>query len=153
MLTRLELDGFKTFRNFALDFQPFMVFIGPNGVGKTNLFDAITLLARLAEGNSLEEAMSHARGEPAELFTLYADGTRAERMQIAAELLLERESLGANGKPFAPTNTRLRYELTLERRGEGAHIVARVTFAVARVERQLGKRPHSNKGAQGVDRA
>ncbi|MCS6871799.1 MAG: AAA family ATPase [Anaerolineae bacterium] len=124
MLTRLELDGFKTFRNFALDFQPFMVFIGPNGVGKTNLFDAITLLARLAEGDSLEEAMSHARGEPAELFTLHADGTRAERMQIAAELLLERESLGANGKPFAPTNTRLRYELTLERRGEGAHIVA-----------------------------
>lgn len=124
MLTRLELDGFKAFRNFALDFQPFMVFIGPNGVGKTNLFDAITLLARLAEGDSLEEAMLHARGEPIELFTLYADGKRAERIQIAAEFLLDRESLGANGKPFTPTNTRLRYELTLEQRGEGAHIIA-----------------------------
>src|SRR5579863_6840387 len=41
MLTRLEIDGFKSFRNFAINFQPFQVLIGPNGVGKTNLFDAI----------------------------------------------------------------------------------------------------------------
>ncbi|MFQ3536140.1 MAG: AAA family ATPase [Aggregatilineales bacterium] len=124
MLTRLELDGFKTFRNFALDFQPFMVFIGPNGVGKTNLFDALMLLARLAEGALLEEAMLHTRGEPIELFTLYADGRRAERIHLAAEILLDREVIGANGKPFAPTNTRLRYELTIARRGERAHIAA-----------------------------
>lgn len=124
MLTRLEIDGFKAFRNFAMDFRPFMVFIGPNGVGKTNLFDAIMLLARLAEGDSLADAMLHARGEPLELFTLRADGSRAERIQLAAELLLDREVIGANDKPFAPTNTRLRYELTLERRGEGAHITA-----------------------------
>jgi predicted ATPase len=123
MLTRIELDGFKTFRNFALDCQPFMVFIGSNGVGKTNLFDAIALLARLAEGDSLEDAMLRARGEPLELFTLHADGSRAERMQLAAELLLDREVIGANDKPFTPTNTRLRYELTIERRGEGAHII------------------------------
>lgn len=124
MLTRIELDGFKTFRNFALDIQPFMVFIGANGVGKTNLFDAIALLAHLAKGDSLEEAMLHARGEPLELFTLHADGSRAERIQLAAEMLLDREIIGANGKPFKLTNTRLRYELTIERRGEGAHIVA-----------------------------
>ncbi|PJF34586.1 MAG: hypothetical protein CUN49_14930, partial [Candidatus Thermofonsia Clade 1 bacterium] len=112
MLTRLELDGFKAFRNFALNLQPFMVFIGPNGVGKTNLFDAIAFMARLAEGDSLEEAMLQARGEPLELFTLYADGSRAERIQLAAEILLDREVIGANGKPFELSNTRLRYELT-----------------------------------------
>ncbi|RMF52652.1 MAG: DUF2813 domain-containing protein [Chloroflexota bacterium] len=124
MLTRLELDGFKAFRNFALNLQPFMVFIGPNGVGKTNLFDAIAFMARLAEGDSLEEAMLQARGEPLELFTLYADGSRAERIQLAAEILLDREVIGANGKPFELSNTRLRYELTIERRGEDVHIAA-----------------------------
>lgn len=131
MLTRLELDGFKAFRDFALDFHSFMVFIGPNGVGKTNLFDAIVLMARLAAGDSLEEAMWQARGEPIELFTLFADGRRAERIQLAAEILLDREIVGANGKPFTPTNTRLRYELTIERRGEGAHIVAESLLPLA----------------------
>jgi AAA15 family ATPase/GTPase len=36
MLTRIEIDGFKTFRHFALDLEPFQVIVGPNGVGKSN---------------------------------------------------------------------------------------------------------------------
>ena len=63
MLTRLEINGFKSFHNFAFDFQPFQVFIGPNGVGKTNLFDAIVLLSHLASGHTLDEAF--ARASPA----------------------------------------------------------------------------------------
>ncbi len=45
MLTRLEINGFKSFDNFVINFQPFQVFSDPNGVGKTNLFDAAVLLS------------------------------------------------------------------------------------------------------------
>lgn len=49
MLTRIEIDGFKSFENFSVDLNPFTAIVGPNGSGKSNLFDAIRLLSRLAE--------------------------------------------------------------------------------------------------------
>ncbi len=41
MLTRIGIDGFKSFRDFKLDFPPFLVIIGRNAAGKSNLFDAM----------------------------------------------------------------------------------------------------------------
>ena len=41
MLTRLEVDGFKNFLNFSVDFGPFTCIAGRNGVGKSNIFDVI----------------------------------------------------------------------------------------------------------------
>lgn len=61
MLTRIEIDGFKSFRNFELDIPPFLVIIGRNAAGKSNLFDAIQLLSRLA-GEPVLEAAQHMRG-------------------------------------------------------------------------------------------
>lgn len=40
MLTRIEIDGFKTFQDFAIDLLPFTVVLGSNAAGKSNLFDA-----------------------------------------------------------------------------------------------------------------
>ena len=37
MLTRIEIDGFKTFEGFGIDLNPFMVILGPNASGKSNL--------------------------------------------------------------------------------------------------------------------
>jgi len=119
MLTRIEIDGFKSFHNFAVDIRPFQVFIGPNGVGKTNLFDAITLLANMAGDNMLEDAFRHNRGELSELFTLFPDGRRARSMSFAAEMLLDKTFIDDSGKPDDLTTTRLRYEVTIEARIEG----------------------------------
>ena len=41
MITQIELDGFKTFKDFKIELAPFQVIVGPNGVGKSNLFDAL----------------------------------------------------------------------------------------------------------------
>jgi AAA15 family ATPase/GTPase len=49
MLTQIEIDGFKTFKDFKVELAPFQVIVGPNGSGKSNLFDALQLLSRLAE--------------------------------------------------------------------------------------------------------
>ena len=48
MLTRLEADGFKNLIDFAVDFGPYTCIAGPNGVGKSNVFDAIHFLSLLA---------------------------------------------------------------------------------------------------------
>ena len=40
MLTRIEIDGFKTFEGFRLDLEPLTAVVGPNASGKFNLFDA-----------------------------------------------------------------------------------------------------------------
>ena len=88
MLTRIEIDGFKTFREFALDLQPFNVIAGTNASGKSNLFDAIQLLSRLAE-TDLRSAVSGLRGEQDEFFHRAPSGVTDERMRLAAEVLIE----------------------------------------------------------------
>ena len=59
MLTRIEIDGFKTFENQAIDLTPFTAIIGNNAAGKSNLFDAIQLLSHLAT-RDVAEAMRSA---------------------------------------------------------------------------------------------
>src|SRR5438552_19136524 len=49
MITQIEIDGFKTFKDFKVELAPFQVIVGPNGSGKSNLFDALHLLSRLAD--------------------------------------------------------------------------------------------------------
>ncbi|MFI6072759.1 AAA family ATPase [Actinoplanes sp. NPDC051343] len=58
MLTRIEIDGFKTFRDFALDLPPFLVLLGPNGAGKSNLSDALDFLSGLADESVLQAAQN-----------------------------------------------------------------------------------------------
>ena len=62
MITRIEIDGFKTFQDFSLDLAPLQVIVGANGAGKSNLFDALMLLSRLADSD-LHSAFQGMRGE------------------------------------------------------------------------------------------
>jgi predicted ATPase len=112
MLTQIEIDGFKTFRNFKVELAPFQVIVGPNGSGKSNLFDALQLLSRLAEMD-LYSAFQGLRGSAGELFTKYPDGQTSERMWIAVELLVDRKVCDDLGREFELAQTRLRYELEI----------------------------------------
>jgi predicted ATPase len=114
MLTRIEIDGFKTFRDFELDLEPFQVIVGPNGVGKSNLFDAMQLLARLTE-NDLWTAFQASRGEAEELFSLQPRGQPVDEMRFAVELLIESHVRDEWGRSEDLQDTRLRYELTIGR--------------------------------------
>src|SRR5215203_1075691 len=87
MLTRLEIDGFKTFERFELDLAPFLAIVGPNASGKSNLFDAIQFLRRVTD-EGLSAAVKDARGELADLFRRRGDGTSVDRIALAVEVLL-----------------------------------------------------------------
>ena len=62
MLTRLQIKGFKNLVDVDVRFGPFTCAAGCNGVGKSNLFDAICFLGSLARMPLLEAAQS-VRGE------------------------------------------------------------------------------------------
>jgi predicted ATPase len=122
MITRIEIDGFKSFHQFAMDLRPFQVIIGPNGVGKSNLFDALMLLARLANGDSLFDAFKGSRGSVLEQFSLLEDGSRSKQMTFAVEILLPKtyKYTGVSGEKFPVkfNTTRYRYELRVVRSEE-----------------------------------
>lgn len=124
MLTRIELDGFKTFEEFGLDLSPFAVVLGGNASGKSNLFDAIQFLAHLASSD-LRSASRGLRGDADELFRRTAPGVRQETMTFAAEVLLDPTVRDPWGREVALTHTRIRYELTI-RRVNGNHDAGRL---------------------------
>lgn len=114
MLTRLEVDGFKSFENLDIDLAPFTVIVGNNAAGKSNLFDAIQLLSNLAT-HDVGEAVKDMRGEPLELFRQTAAG-HAQQIRMAAEVLVDPMVRDPWGSEVTLTHTRMRHEITLERR-------------------------------------
>ena len=114
MITRLEIDGFKSFSNFSIDFSPFTVIVGANASGKSNIFDALTLLSRLAT-LPVAQALAEGRGEPADQFRRHGDRA-SSRMSFAVELLLDKTVTDAFGAREDIPHTRLRYSITIEER-------------------------------------
>ncbi len=92
MITQIEIDGFKTFKDFKVELAPFQIIVGPNGSGKSNLFDALHLLSRLAE-KDIYTAFQELRGDAGELFTKYPDGTTSGSIKIAVTPTLDYNAL------------------------------------------------------------
>src|SRR4030067_460551 len=67
MLTRIELEGFRSLRHVELDLPGLTVLIGPNGSGKSNLLDVFALMAEAATGQ-LSEGIAKRGGNSALLF-------------------------------------------------------------------------------------
>lgn len=83
MITKIEIDGFKSFSDFQMEFTPFTVIAGANASGKSNLFDALHLLSNLAVMD-LRTAFSYKklRGDVKELFTQYGNDAIASEMHL-----------------------------------------------------------------------
>jgi len=118
VLTRLEINGFKNLVDFSVDFGPFTCIAGPNGVGKSNIFDAIHFLSLLAD-NTITEAALLIRGSGGidsgdirDLF--YSDGIkRIDKFFIAAEMIINRSVKDDFGRPAEASSTFLRYEVEI----------------------------------------
>lgn len=109
----IKVGGFRRLRDIHIDMRPFMVLIGANGVGKTSVLDAISLLSASAEGklnatlNSMGGLTDIAtRGEPKEL-----------RFEVAREC--------------PPPHNDLAYKLSLCTKGQG-YAIAEETLGQVR---------------------
>lgn len=118
MLSRLEVRGFKNLRDVAINFGPFTCIAGPNGVGKSNVFDAIQFLSELAD-RPLMEAAEAVRGirsgrsaDPRDLFW-EVHGSAEASMAFAAEMIVPADVEDDFGQYAKATTTFLRYELKI----------------------------------------
>ena len=118
MLTRIEIDGFKTFEGFSLELSPMTAIVGPNASGKSNLFDALRFLSGLARLD-IRSAMKGLRGEPEEFFRQTSTGI-SENMTFAVEVYLQQKGVDDFGRTYEIVAQRLRYELTLGLVHEGS---------------------------------
>ncbi|HRI71483.1 MAG TPA: AAA family ATPase, partial [Polyangium sp.] len=85
MITRIEVDGFKSLRGFSLDFEPLTAVVGANGAGKSNVFDVLRLLSCLPRMN-IVDAFRSLRGNVRDQFSQTKDGP-VEQLTITTDFL------------------------------------------------------------------
>ncbi|MYN20155.1 AAA family ATPase [Rugamonas sp. FT107W] len=114
MLTRLKVKGFKSLEDVEIRFGPLTCVAGINSAGKSNLFDAIEFLQRLAGAPIMEAARSIRNNGLASLFTQTMSG-QAHVMEFEADLLLDGSPVtDDSGRVATPASTYLRYRLVLQ---------------------------------------
>ncbi|MEI7732903.1 MAG: AAA family ATPase [Verrucomicrobiota bacterium] len=117
MLTRLKVSGFKNLVDVDVRLGPFTCIAGANGVGKSNLFDAIQLLSTLTE-RTLTEAVLSVRdesrrtGDVRGIFHRIGEKNDA-LMSFEAEMILPKQGLDDLGQPVEASITLVRYVLKL----------------------------------------
>lgn len=117
MLTRLRVSGFKNLVDVDVRFGPFTCIAGANGVGKSNLFDAIRFLSALAAQPLIDAALSvrdegNRTDDVRSLF--YRTGQSvAEEMSFEAEMIVPSTGIDDLGQVAKASITFLRYGLTL----------------------------------------
>lgn len=114
MITKIKINGFKSFQDFEMTFTPLTIVAGANASGKSNLFDALQLLSRLADMD-LKTAFTGQRGNPSELFTTFDDNSISSEMEFIVEMLLNRKIKDNWGGSTELNSTRLRYRLIIVR--------------------------------------
>ncbi len=126
MLTRLKVSGFKNLVDVDVRFGPFTCVAGPNGVGKSNLFDAIRFLSALADRPLIDAALSvrDEEGRTADVRSLFhrVGDAYAEEMSFTAEMIVPREALDDLGQKAEASITFLRYSLTLRYRKDDSRL-------------------------------
>jgi len=117
MLTRLKIAGFKNLREVDVQFGLFTCIAGANGVGKSNLFDAITFLSDLASMPILKACSNvrgtHGRASDFESLFFREKGASVLRMEFLAEMIIPNEVVDDFDRGAKPTATLVEYSLVL----------------------------------------
>lgn len=120
MLTRLKVDGFKNLVGVDVRFGPFTCIAGSNGVGKSNLLDAIRFLS-LTASLPLVTAAQRVRDEEGRsndvrgLF--HRSGQhQSTRIRFEAEMIVPEQVEDDLGQPARAAAQFLRYTLELQLR-------------------------------------
>ncbi len=118
MITRININGFKSLVNTELYFGPFTCIAGANAIGKSNFFDALSFLSNLADKTIIEAAKS-VRSENQKHSNLrdifFMSGAKyLDRMRFEVDLLIPRSGIDDLGQMAEATITSVRYVLELK---------------------------------------
>jgi predicted ATPase len=122
MLTRLKVSGFKNLMDVDIRFSPFTCIAGANGVGKSNLFDAIQFLSALSDHPLIEAArlIRDEGGKASDVRSLFhrvGDDYDTE-MSFEAEMIIPSQGIDDLGQEAKASSTFLRYTLIISYRPE-----------------------------------
>ncbi|AGY59921.1 AAA family ATPase [Gloeobacter kilaueensis] len=125
MLTRLKVSGFKNLVDVDIRFGSFTCIAGANGVGKSNLFDAILFLSALTDRPLIDAALSvrEEGGRSADLRSLFhrfGGSHYTNEMCFVAEMIVPREGQDDLGQTGKASITFLQYSLNLAYRTDSA---------------------------------
>lgn len=117
MITRIKIDGFKSLVNCDLYLGPFTCIAGANAIGKSNFFDAISFLSKLADKTIIEAAKS-VRSENQKHSNIhdifYRNGNKyLTQMSFEVDMLIPESGIDDLGQTAEATITSLRYILHL----------------------------------------
>lgn len=117
MLTKLEVNGFKNLLDFSISFGPFNCIAGLNGVGKSNIFDAIKFISLLCDFTLVEAAMAVRGSKSADLLDIFWTNGEytASKIKIAVEMIVPQNVTDDFGRSAIASSTFLRYELEIGR--------------------------------------
>ena len=122
MLTRLKVNGFKNLVDVDVRFGPFTCIAGANGVGKSNLFDAIMFLSALADKTLIDAAKSvrDAEGRSSDIRGLFhrVGDKYADEMTFEVEMIVPEKGIDDLGQEARAKITLLRYQIKLGYRFE-----------------------------------
>jgi len=117
MLTRLKVSGFKNLVDVDVRFGPFTCVAGANATGKSNLFDAISFLSKLADLPLIDAAMSvrSEGGRVSDVRSLFHrfGNDYVDTMSFEAEMIVPYEGLDELGQKAKASITFLHYSVTL----------------------------------------
>ena len=118
MITRIKINGFKSLIDVDLRFSTFTCIAGANAVGKSNLFDALAFLARLADMEVML-AVSNSRGisseEKNEKSIFYHNKEKyIDEISFEIDLIIPNFATDSLGEPAKTLVQYLRYCITLK---------------------------------------
>jgi predicted ATPase len=115
VLRRLAVNGFKSLTDVECELPRLVVLFGPNAAGKSNLLDAIQMLARAGTQRTLADALSDPiRGFPAEAFTLPRGGLPELLQKPSARFSIEADLAMPGGNSREVTRARYRVEVEID---------------------------------------
>jgi len=120
MLIRLQARGFKNLVDVDVWFGPFTCIAGANGVGKSNLFDAITFLSALADRPLMDAALSvrdegGRTGDIRSLFNHVGDEFAPE-MSFEVDMIIPATGFDDLGQEARASSTFVSYAISLRYR-------------------------------------
>src|SRR5437764_14892939 len=90
MIKQIHVSGYRSVRDLDLELKPINVLTGPNGCGKSNLYNSLVLMARAAQGQ-LARAIAAEGGTPS-VFWAGGERVRYQRKQPPKRVVLRFEA-------------------------------------------------------------
>ena len=122
MITRIKINGFKSLLETELYLGPFTCIAGENAVGKSNFFDALLFLSKLAD-NTIIQAAKSIRSENQKHSNIkdifFKSGSDYyDIMTFEVDMLVTKKSEDDLGQEAEASITSLRYNLELKMNDE-----------------------------------